>query len=142
LTKKKQKKKRGGIPILGFIVGAVTVAVALGSTSKAGGEIEPDKPDNRIRDCINAGGTWNDQFQICEFKEMPPDNGLLFPVGTRVRVKPNCGNASGLTGRISKHVFQTSFDVRNKILSMQVDFDNPPPFRNGYRPSEDCLVIL
>ena len=76
MPKKKRKKK--GFGILGIIVSGATILVGIGGFSgKAGGSVvEPENgngkpPDTRIRDCIDSGGVWNEQFQICEFPERP-----------------------------------------------------------------------
>jgi len=156
----KKKRKRKGLPFLDFLMFGTTVVIGLsGLSRKAGGIVEPpDEPpirpppirpppiDTRIQDCINAGGVWNEQFHLCEFPTpMPSPVVLLLPIGTRVLVKENCGVSSGLSGVVAAHIFQTSVDVRRNLLSMQVDFDDPPPFRNAYRalPEERaCLLVL
>jgi len=90
---KKKKSRKKGIGILGLIVGGTTIAVGIASTGKAGGQVvvppggmpptngETDPPENggpggggdpRIRQCVDTGGIWNDQFQICEFPMGPP----------------------------------------------------------------------
>jgi len=82
LTKKKRKKK--GIPFLGIIVGAVTVVVGVASIGKSKGQIEPpDKPlkgKSKEQLCIDAGGVFNDQFQLCEFPERPEQCGPAPPL--------------------------------------------------------------
>jgi len=86
LTKKKRRKKEG-IAILGLLVGGVTIAVGVGG--KAEGQIvEPEKPGNgngnggksKRQLCIEAGGVFNEQFQICEFPEKPEECGPAPPL--------------------------------------------------------------
>ena len=83
MPKKKRKKKRE-IPILPFFVSGIVIALGAGIFSTRGKddaiEVEPENgngklPDTRIRDCIDSGGVWNDQFQICEFPERPEQCG-------------------------------------------------------------------
>jgi len=86
----KKKKSRKGIGILGGIVTGATILIGVASTGKARGQLvepprgrpptngEVDPPENggpgdiRIRQCVDTGGIWNDQFQICEFPRGPP----------------------------------------------------------------------
>jgi len=151
----KKKKKRRGFPFLDFLMFGTTVGIGLaGLTRKAGGIVEPpDAPptrpppirppptDTRIQDCINDGGTWNAQFQLCEFPEPPPARGILFPINTRIRVREGCGPESGFVGIVTAHIFQRPADRTLNDLSMVVLYDNPPPFRNAWRVSEICLEL-
>jgi len=90
----KKRKKKKGIAILGAIVAGVTVLVGIGASAGKRTErviprlvqppvkriIEPPTVppmDSRIQDCIDAGGSWIEQFQVCEFPDKPPEEQFL-----------------------------------------------------------------
>jgi len=131
-----KKRKKRGFLFLGFIVSAVTIAIGVGG-KVAGQVIEEDN------------GTRPPLPPPIVPPIPPPDpeeeEGRLFPIGTRVRVKANCGSGSGLTGIIIDHIFQRPGDRRTNDISMVVEFDEqfkPAFFRNAWRVSENCLVKI
>jgi len=152
LTKKKRKKKE--FFVLGALVTALTIAV--GVSGKAGGQIiePPDKPpkpprpppDDREILCVQAGGIWNPQTQICELlPEKPPNGpgtgngcpplGELFGPGVRIMIGPNCGNDSRKLGvTTSRRVFQRPEDRICNDISTAVIYDDGGG--NAWRRSE------
>jgi len=106
--------------------------------------------DDRIRQCINAGGTWNEQFQQCDLppeqqEETPPEGtppdqmgcptlGDKLAIGTKIELGPNCGSDSGRTGRVTGHLFQRPTDRRCNDISNRVAYDGGGS--NAWRLSE------
>ena len=124
----KKKEKRRGFPLLGFLVAGTTIGIGLFGR-KAGGVVEPpDEPP--IQPPVQP-----------PVQPPEPENGQLFPIGTRIRVKANCGAASGLTGVVTAHIFQRPADRTLNDLSMVVFLGEPGPGvkRDAFRVSENCL---
>jgi len=111
-----------------------------------GGGIDPI--NQKIRDCIAAGGTFDEQFQICVFPEdgegeIPingteecPMLGELLSTGTRVMIAdiPECGVSAGKSGVVTGTTFQRERDRTCSDVSMIVRLDDGSA--NAFRRSE------
>ena len=121
------------------------------------GGVEPPKPPkekSKEQLCLEAGGVFNDQFQVCEFPEKPPNGpgtdgcpplGELLSIGTRVKIAniSKCGVSRGKSGVVTGTTFQRERDRVCNDISMIVRLDDGTG--NAFRRSEtapagDCMA--